>query len=280
MLISFILGTALSALLASLMVADAHHLITLQMEISRRSQILQTEIKLREILDGIAKDTDSHPLNIMPCIHQGNQIRYANGELNPISTSSTINGPIFSSDAISSFTLKSMELLNILEVKQRGSGFEYYACSAFKNPTPSKEEEAFIGINADGPMYLSGSIKSARGKRSCFILELKQQKNMLINVQDNLAALGVRLLIPIEREYTLYLSNKLELRYLGHLGSQNIENQPLFGPIPELHFSFSMNPGHNLPLFSLNALLPKEQVFSYASAGHLARFSYFNLIMN
>jgi len=279
-LISFIIGSALAALLTTLLLADAHHLFSLQMEISLRSQMIQMEIKLREILDAIARDTDSHPLDILPRVHKGNQIRYADGELNPISSHSTINGPIVGSDAISSLSLKSMELLKVLSVTQKGSGFEYYVCSIFKSPVPSNEEEAFIGINADGPVYLRGSIKSARGKSACFILELKQQKNMLVNLRCNLAPLGARLLIPIEKEYTLYLSKKAELRYLGHLGSQNIENQPLFASISELHFNATMKPGENLPLFTLDVLFPKERSFSYASASHLARFSHFNLIMN
>lgn len=279
-LISFLIGTALSALLLTLIAKDAHHLFSMQTHIIQRAKISDQEIKIRELTDTFSRDSDTHRLDIPPRIHRNGQVLFANNEMNQLSQSTSPNAPDSSSDAMTNFSLSSMEYLKVLEVKRTALSFQYIACAAFQVPQPNDDEQSFIAISADGPSYLFGTIRKIRNRKGCFLLNLRQQVNMLLPIKENLIPLGVRSLIPIDREYTIYLSKKGELRYLGHKARKNVENQPLFGPLLQIHFTLSIRSPENLLLFGTQVLFSNEYGFSYASAAHLSRFSHLNLLLN
>jgi len=65
---------------------------------------------------------------------------------------------------------------------------------------------------------------------------------MLAAPTSSTALQSVSLLYPLQDVFTLYLDREQTVRYLQHLGSSIIENQPIHSGIASLRFSLVQSP--------------------------------------
>jgi hypothetical protein len=84
-------------------------------------------------------------------------------------------------------------------------------------------------------------------------------------------------IVPIEELYTLYVDTEHRLRYLGHRGADNIENQPLLPGVEALNLS----PDERVPRGVRARFKPLKQPEWMLQAGaHLAPASPFTFALN
>jgi hypothetical protein len=194
------------------------------------------DAKMSALLEKIMEETDSHRFIIAPKIHHAGIIRFSDGKDNPVMNSIALKPA--NSDAISSISLSLQTAYYTLDPVPL-SAAAFTACPSFGvtlNNDPA--QKSFLGVSAHGIVELFGSVKLSRG--GCAEFSLKPAQSMLVPVPDP-ALTSISLIIPIVREYTLYIDEKDQLRFLSHEGSENIENQPLFHGIRQLSLSLKQN---------------------------------------
>ena len=277
-IISCITAVALAGALTALLIRDAHSYLRRELNLFDLTNETAREVHLRELVDGIIRDTDSHRLSILPIIHRKGKIMFSDGTQNEISPPSSLNAPDRESDAISVLQLDSSTELRVRRV-ETGSSFRFLVCPSTPRPDLRYEERGFIGIGVDSNAYLRGTLSSG-GSGGCVYASVHQEANMFLSPVPEDLIRGVRLLIPIVREYTLYLSKKQELRYAGHEGPYNVENQPLCGPVKSMKLLIDRNfEGEGIFLRS-EFSFSEKRLLSYASASHLSRTHSLNLLLN
>lgn len=87
----------------------------------------------------------------------------------------------------------------------------------------------------------------------------------------------IRILIPVSAYSTMYLDNSGKLRYLGHRGSTNIENQPLLENLEQLNLGLEYE--HDLYKLSVESksVFDKKLNFSFVNQiSRISKFSYLN----
>lgn len=273
------ISAGLISVLAALLVTNAHHNLRAFMRIHEDVRENAQKVQARELIDGIAEDMDSHRFAVFPVIHHEGRIAYADGTQNSLASSASANAPDSSSDAITSFACEGTQVLRVLNAGDDGGVFTFFTCSFYEPPSDSGEEKGFIGASADSLIYLLGTIHNS-SQHGCQTAVLRQSKNMIMPERDYKDPLGVRILVPIQREYTIYLSKKGELRYAGHRGAENIENQPLFGPIEKLTFESRETLAGRITAVDAVFTFPLKRTFAYGAVHHLSRISHLNLLLS
>ena len=237
-----------------------------------------TEIHLRNMLRRISEDGDTHRLRIGPLIHNTGRITLSDGTENPVMHSA--NPPARNSDAISQLALAGDSALKIIEANASGDDLEFFACEPMKHfEAKDENSRSFIGMSTDSLFYLRGHSRKS-GKASCYILSLSESRNMFLPPQGTGTAQLVRMLLPVKDEYTWYLSEKKELRYLSHEGSTNIENQPSDKQLESMHFRLSTISGGDIFLLKGSFEVLKDHLLELGVSSFLARKSPLNLLLN
>ncbi len=278
-LLSCMISAALLSALTALLVTDARNNVRAFIRMHEAVRENARRVQARELIDGIAGDIDSHRFAIFPEIHRHGRITWADNTVNTLASSGSLNAPDSSSDAITAFACESNRLLRVINVDRDGNSFRFFTRALYVQAPAFEEDMAFIGVGADSFIYLRGTLHKAPqdGRMEAV---LGQTKNMILPEGSHDEPLGVRVIIPIEREYTIYLSKKGELRYAGHRGGENIENQPLFGPVEKLTLDRRETFAGGITTIEAVFTFPMKRTFAYATVHHLSRVSHLNLVLS
>jgi len=272
-LVSLFIGLSLLSGIA----AGLHHFILTEAKLRLESHENYVYIRIRNLLEQVIDDLDSHRFELGPRVHRNGLITFTDNTPNPVSSLSGDNAPHPESDAVTGLGLDAAQSYRIKDAEKKGNNFEYFACRESNTGQHSSDKRSYIGISSDGYVELTGTSTSQAG--SCRIFNLSPTPSMSVP-QQNVDPLWVRKLVPINRHYTIYLSRDLHLRYLSHNGAANIENQPMISEAGKLKLSLEFFfdnriTGITAEVFSLTG---REKKF--AAVNNLARLKHYNFLFN
>ena len=216
---------------------------------------------------------DTHRLPIPPRIHPRGHLTFTDGSENPISRSIGPTAPSPTSDAITALELAPTEQLTVLQASTT-SPYQYYACRQGQTPLPASVR-SYVGLSADGMFELVGSRQASTP--GCWTFVLSAQVSMSVPRAPHGSPALVRTLIPVLSHYTLYVNRRNELRYLGHRGGVNDENQPLIADIGELSLHLSTNAAGLFSLAARRRIGPQLYTFSHTNL--LVRLPLANILL-
>lgn len=229
---------------------------------------LQLSHKVQRVLD----DLDTHPFYLLPRIHNSGRITFTNGEANVIVGKTLL--PASDSDAITAFSLAMEKVYDVI----RQDGMTFYVCPRFKRSALSEHTFGYLGFGVDGVWELQGTGVRHIGREGCLDLSLGIEKSMIVP-ESEVAEAVIRVIIPIETYYTLYVSSNEQLRYISHRGATNTENQPLFKNVKRLLLKREV-------LWNSIVCLEGEVQFTdlnkreFSACNRLGRYDYLNFLMN
>lgn len=275
-LAGLLLALSLTASAGLFLFRDAHHFIRQYIKLSEESSVIRHEIRIRRMITAAVADLDASPLPLMPIIHEKASIRFADGTANPVTFGG--NAPHPDSNAVTIISPDSACSLRVLSVDTSSSGFRYFACAQYRRPDAQSPPASFIGVSVDGLMYMAGGAAPIPARPGCFLADLNQSRNMALPPAE-FDAQTLRLLVPISREYTIYVSKNGDLRILGHRGAMNIENQPIMSGIGNILFTRT-NEVAASGIFGLEveAVFLHGQRLTFAAAAALGRARPFNML--
>ncbi len=270
--LELVLSLALSSLIVSGTLALFFSLTNFSIEAEIRTEADYGLIRIKEEIAQIIAELDSNRLNITPRLHKAGKIKFTDGSFNPIMSlsPSAANYPATDADAVTSVAVRVLEIHKVKDARLSGSHYIFLACPRWKKLANPGAIRSFVAFSADGSFELTGGSDSADSS-GCRNFSLLQQKSMSLN--NSGSPLNARILIPIERQYTLYVGSDRQLRYLGHAGASNIENQPLLEGVELFQVSLKEKPlvmsvfvkmmnGKKTEL-SQSALFAREEAFNF-----------------
>lgn len=238
-------------------------------------------------------DLDSSRLVLPPRLHPGGNITFGDGTRNPIMDSP--RAPRAGSDAITFAYLESGAQYRVVRPPAAVSGalapdqpigasFILDACPQYDKRINPDNHRSLVGVAVDQMRELKILGQRSHRRGGCVSLALRADKSMVVPAQEfepvnNPSGTTFLVLIPIRDLYTLYVDANGTLRYLGHCGNENIENQPMSGGISELRVSMSEDPFHLTALtaeVSCHAHRPR----SFSDSNLLSRSSPINILLN
>jgi len=232
-------------------------------------------IRLRNLISEVLADLDSHRFEILPRIHKNGAISFTDNTLNPVTSLQGSNAPHPESDAITGLRLESTRSYRVLESSRHASQFRYLACPEV-NLQDRTSAKSYMGVSSDGLLELSGS-STASG--SCRIFLLGASLSMSVK-QDHVDPLFIRKLIPISRHYTIYVGKDLQLRYLSHVGSRNIENQPMMSASGVLEFLQESIAKNKVTSITTRIRMSGDRQKEFMNVNNLGRIRHFNYLFN
>ncbi|RIL08645.1 MAG: hypothetical protein DCC75_08385 [Proteobacteria bacterium] len=201
-------------------------------------------------------------------------ITFADGSLNPIQSGNF--PPALESQAITFVHLDSAMLLDQVACSSNSEAALFRVCSRYESSLSLTHAKGYLGVGLERLYDLQGE---ARGRGRCRELVLRSEGGMVLPGADPGSLCRARFLIPIMQLYTLYIDQKDNLRYLGHQGRENPENQPIAAGAGKISFSQLHS---QVGVFSLQAVLELNsgKQLSFWSFSHIARRPVINLILN
>ena len=194
-----------------------------------------TDLRARNMLSDLISALDTHRFNFGIKIHPGAAIKYTSGADNPVTNGKT--APLKGSDAVSALELDRPKTLWINERSISGTNLQVFACARWSERPAPAEATHFLGLGPGAQLELIGKAKAHIGRKDCLDLELHAEPSMIIPELGEISFISE--LIPIKREFTLYLDGEGQLRFLGHQGAKNIENQPVIRNISGLKLALN-----------------------------------------
>lgn len=245
---------------------------------------IQAATKMNSYLLGIAKEYDQHRLQLGLKIHKNGIIKFADNSLNPISLRADSLKPDTKSDAITSVSVKTLNAFTIHKSDISASPFIFYGCPKFGKsyqtlPSPAAQ---FIGISTDTNIEFIGSTSPWSGQAAlgCLIFSLTPVSGMLYKKASSHSSAFITAIIPADRTYTIYIDSQGRLRYLGHEGNRNVENQPLAeGPITA-KLTFQNWPTSAFTLIKSKYWPGTSDEINHIFPSHLGRHSQLNFLLN
>lgn len=249
-------------------------------------------LRVSELLHTMLREYGQHTLALAPRVHTAGLITFTDGTSNPITTKTGTLKPSASHSAISSVNIDSLGAITVLLAQVAGAGVRYFGCTKYQgSPSAtvsqflsSAAHPAFVGLAVDGMFELAGSVKkwaNASAATQCWELLLAPKKSMLVPAAPIWAnAMDVRLLIPVERAYTLYVDSGDRLRYLGHYAGGNIENQPLLEHISQLELTIAVPTVLSSVDISAKMRFKSQQLWQWEQLSPVARDPSPNHLLN
>lgn len=182
------------------------------------------EARLYRRLSSVMEDLDTHRFDIPPVIHFNGGIRLRNGAIHPLSNAKGPLRPLPGSDAISSLTLFTP---GALIVKNRFPGAVINICRTPTLKVAADKVRSYIAIGIDGIFQATVTRLPILRASACVNSSLSSIPSLFFSDRKSTELADIRLLIPVLREYTLFIDSQHQLRYAAHVGSTVIENQPI-----------------------------------------------------
>lgn len=220
-----------SLIAASIFLGSIHSSVFTLNSLREKAKKLSTELYIEETLSSVMDDIDSSSLLLPPRIHSKGSLTFSDGGIIPISARLR---PHNDSNALSNIELDMKGSLWILDIQKDSINFRAKSCLRFSQSYSFQNIRAFIAIGVDGINLVKG--KAFKWKNGCKEIVFSKTKSVVVN-NSELNSLTFRVLIPIVREYSLYVDKELNLRYLSTAGEEILENQPLLEKIYPVTFS-------------------------------------------
>lgn len=238
---------------------------------------LYTALTSARALGKVMSDLDSHRLNILPRVHGGAKITFSDGTPNSVMSGPAARRPKVTSAAITGLRLNSSAVFDLKFCEIRENYLISKACLRFPTDWEPAEAKGYLGLNADEMFELQGEV---RGQGSCRDFVLEPTKSMALLPLSAPLACPVLQLVPIEEEYTLYIDQLGNLRYLGHAGEKNLENQPVTSGLSNLTLQTLPLPEASVLTLSAELEFPSGRKKTLPFIHHLGRINHFNLAFN
>jgi len=266
-LIEILIGLFICLCLCTSLNRVAHNTVKLKKLVKRRYQNSLTLLQLEHRFKRILEDFDSHPLLILPRIHQNNELSFINNDTLEVKN---LTG---NSDAITALGLEINEMYEV--VKQ--DGLFLFACPRYKRL--SDNNFGFIALGVDGFWEMQGKYTHHVGRLECLDIRLYEENSMLINNTNDTSEMVISILIPIRDYYSLVVDKNQQLRYLSHRGNKITENQPLFNNVSALKIALD-NEWNGIICLKVEATFTDLNKRTFSACNHLGRYQYLNFIMN
>jgi hypothetical protein len=235
-------------------------------------------IRIKQLLSEVTKEIDLHPFLLVPRIHKNGLIRFTDGKLNKVVKAAGANRPLLTSDAITYLRLNILDSFEILSFDKDTSYIN--ACSRYGTQIQAALYENYLVIGPSG--FFEGVLHTPQItnslSRTCINGLISFPQSMIGNPAKEIVPEHARFIIPIERIYTLYTDRKKILRFLGHRGQVNIENQPILQNSPELNLKTELMPS-GLINMETKLVLGKRQILVNLT-NRLQRVPFLNYLLN
>jgi len=229
-LVALLISIPLIIMAAVAVLRGARNLI----EAKRIQDEAQVTLRLEELVARGLEGADAEALLPLPRLHRRGEVTYADGSRNELSTTNSLQ-PAPGSDALTFVETTPGARMRVRRAESTPDGaMSLFVCPAVPaDPAPLR---SFLGFGADGMVELVGRGVPHPGNPGCSDLMVVPARSMVAPGTEQDSRF-VRLVIPVESIATLYLDRSGRLRYVGHRGGENIENQPLFGGVAGLHLT-------------------------------------------
>jgi hypothetical protein len=239
----------------------------------------QMESLLDAELAKFTRDYDSHPLALPPIIHDPGSIRMRDGSPNAVMQSAGEHiRPHANSQPISFIAPLWQSALKVIPSEDPLHS-SIHACVRSSTPISLAGVDTVIVLGIDGMWQAALRNISSLGVSGCYQLTLAPTHGIFLRQIPREALSLVRLIIPVAEEYTLYLSQAGELRYLGHAGERNIENQPIVSGLSSFIATALPAPLPGVAAITLEAGVKNRKV-RRSGVSHFAKGSYVDLLIN
>lgn len=247
-------------------------------EVRRFTSHSQAILRTRAIISASIRSRDTHPFFLPMRIQTGGSLNYTDGTPNNFRASSEATRPDIDSSSITSTILAPEAAHRTIHARSFGERLIIFGCPIGEYNFDRSNIQSFVGVHADGLVELRGNATAHAGRPECSDFEIQATPSMIVENSLYGSVEDIQILIPIKNSYTIYLSQNGTLRYLGHEGDQNIENQPLVENILGLNLSHESIGGINLVQGTISLTTNREHSFSFAE--RRAKTSHFNFLMN
>lgn len=238
-------------------------------------------LRLKQLFDQITTELDAHRFYLPPIISKAGDLQTTEGEPNSINVHPNLAAKP-DSKIITSGEIKLLESQSVQLIKNPLQPLKFLTCPTFefKPLKPLSSYKSFLGLTPEGMCELTGSstVWKIENHKTCWELQLEKVSSMWIPSEPSDACWNVTKIIPIDRIYSIYLSNQGDVRYLGHLGGQNIENQPILSGVDRLDIDLEFD--HSLLRLQTTIKSFGGSNYTFSSQNHLARESSLNFTLN
>ena len=265
--------------LVSILVLTLNRNIILKSRVYDISQNLQSQIQAKGYYERVISDLDLHRIKLLPIIHRSGAIHYKNDSLNTVSKRTDNLRPTENSDAITSIRISAKNSFKIISRKKVGNLVEFTACPIFNLESLTQEIKAVIALSPSGFAELVGSSSRLDTHKNCRMFTLSPVVSMSTAAVSIEQALSSSALIPIIAHYTLYVDSSSQLRYLSHLGEQNIENQPLIKNINKVSLVLTQHNG-SFHLLKVQIAAGSSIPLEFNLSNHLSRKHFSETLLN
>lgn len=252
--------------------------------IKTERQANYAELRLRHLLKTILDDLDSHRFAVLPKIHPAGELKYSDGSNLPITSSFHASS---NSNAVSQIKL---DLLQTQRVKSSGGSLgnrNFVACPRFpaylRAHHLSFHEDRyfnFLGVSLSGFIELESVHKSQRAAQGCRRFFLRPSLSTTIQPTPEQDLELIYNIIPITKNYTIYVDQAQQLRYVSHRKSKVVENQPVVKGINELKLSIGRLEGVPIVTLMSEFALSNGTTASFYGANRLGRTGFYNFLLN
>lgn len=295
-------GQVLISILVTMMLSIP--LLWISLDSLRQSLLLNTKTKivqaedytlltLRSEFTRLIDAYDTSTLANTLRVHTKGQILFSNGIINETGISSDKLKAEANSNAVTVAELLPQAMLETKTADNTSMPLTFVAClkypslesySEIKSYLANTSRIHFIALNTEGFEELIGKakIKYDVAPEICLDLELIRSEGMIGISEPSLgeAKPYIFKFIPIKKLYTLYIDSQQQLRYLGHYGFYNIENQPLIKGIKSLQLSEITFPGSKILSLHVKVVFNSSRVVTFSIASHVSHSDFFNLLLN
>lgn len=191
-------------------------------------RMIYGEMRLVQTMQRIMQDIDKHTLPLLPRVHKGGRITLTNGQPNTIASHLSLK-PSHLSDAISYLDAEPLSMLEILSASEEPEHLSFYACNRFSGIFDKKDYNTYLLLTAEHFYEATGDVSEViqQEEKACISIRLSPTESMIAGTPTEFNILFARYILPVRAVYTIYRDETGYLRYLGHAGTLNIENQPV-----------------------------------------------------
>lgn len=280
--IFMLLSLTLTLSLVGLLIANLKQIVLLNQKIRLSLKNDQVSAKLAALILKINQDLDTNRFELIPRIHSNGVITYTDGTLCSTSTQNLLQ-PKSNSSAISTLKISSIKSLKVIS----HSANQFVACFVYPQQASQLDFDpqtlkGYLGITIDGFAELIGTTTANNSNNNCFDLNLNLTKSMQIPEPQITAINAIKLLIPIEENYTLYLDKLDQLRFLSHKGGSNLENQPIIKGLKQINFNLETNQAITKISAQIDFIFGIKSQFSARNslAKNLNSSNFYNFLLN
>ncbi len=215
MLVTLALGAMVLASTSTGIIAGSRLFTTL----SGTTEATITRQKTTAVVGASLRALDRHRMNRGWRVTSGANIV---GTVHPLARLRGTSAPRETSDILSIIETSPIHRGRIVSSLVNDTVAELRACDFPEPPTPSNTKSLLV-LGLSGILHVSAEIP--RSTNGCIDLRASRLHSIFSTYTPPTGSFHT--LLPIEREYSVFVDRSSQLRLVSHLGSQLVENQPI-----------------------------------------------------